>query len=156
MNSPHRLFVLKIIAGKEVVGEASFCYNASALPTGAKGRQQCCSCRRKRSDVSSHEEGDERSMINYPKKNACFFRHTECEYFPCHATDRPEDFNCLFCYCPLYVLGERCGGNYSYTANGVKDCSQCLFPHKRSNYSAIVSRFPEIAEIARKKDGASP
>lgn len=80
---------------------------------------------------------------------ARFFSHTECEYFPCHPIDNPRDFNCLFCFCPLYALGERCGGNYSYTVKGVKDCSQCLFPHVRSNYSAIVDRFPEIAEIAR-------
>lgn len=94
-------------------------------------------------------------MKNRQKKKAWFFRHTECEYFPCHATDRPEDFNCLFCYCPLYALGENCGGNYSYTAQGVKNCSQCLFPHERSNYSALMNRMAEIAELARKKDAAS-
>jgi len=93
--------------------------------------------------------------MNDPKKRAWFFRHTQCEYFPCHATDRPEDFNCLFCYCPLYALGERCGGSYSYTADGVKDCSLCLFPHERDNYSAVVGRFPELAEMAGQKDGAS-
>ncbi|NLV17713.1 MAG: metal-binding protein [Syntrophomonadaceae bacterium] len=89
--------------------------------------------------------------MKQPKK-ACFFSHQECEYFPCHVTDRPEDFNCLFCYCPLYPLGEDCGGNYSYNAQGVKSCSQCIFPHERSNYSAILSRLPESAKIARKKD----
>ena len=30
-----------------------------------------------------------------------FFQHTQCEFFPCHKTAKPEDFNCLFCYCPL-------------------------------------------------------
>ena len=39
-----------------------------------------------------------------------FFQHTACEFFPCHETAHPEDFNCLFCYCPLYALGDRCGG----------------------------------------------
>ena len=34
-----------------------------------------------------------------------FFQHTACEFFPCHETAHPEDFNCLFCYCPLYALG---------------------------------------------------
>lgn len=33
-----------------------------------------------------------------------FFQHTQCEFFPCHKTAKPEDFNCLFCYCPLYAL----------------------------------------------------
>lgn len=39
-----------------------------------------------------------------------FFQNRECEYFPCHKTNDPEHFNCLFCFCPLYALGERCGG----------------------------------------------
>ena len=33
--------------------------------------------------------------------NYSFVQHTICEFFPCHATSHPEDFNCLFCYCPL-------------------------------------------------------
>lgn len=85
-------------------------------------------------------------------KKACFFQHKECEYFPCHATDKPEDFNCLFCYCPLYALGENCGGDYTYTEEGIKNCSHCLFPHQRGNYAAIIGRFKELAEIARPKE----
>ena len=42
-------------------------------------------------------------------KNHSFFSHTACEAFPCHTGVAREDFNCLFCYCPLYTLGERCG-----------------------------------------------
>lgn len=93
--------------------------------------------------------------MNCQPKKAWFFCNRECEYFPCHTTEKPEDFNCLFCYCPLYALGKRCGGNYSYTAKGIKDCSQCLFPHVRGNYSAVVSRFSEIVEMIRKNDGSS-
>lgn len=37
-----------------------------------------------------------------------FFQNKECEYFPCHKVKEAEDFNCLFCYCPLY-LKEECG-----------------------------------------------
>ena len=37
------------------------------------------------------------------------FGHKKCEYFPCHKGADPEDFNCLFCYCPLYALGDKCG-----------------------------------------------
>ena len=40
-----------------------------------------------------------------------FTQHRACEFFPCHKTSHPEDFNCLFCYCPLYTLGSHCGGN---------------------------------------------
>ena len=38
------------------------------------------------------------------EKHYKFFCHRECEYFPCHSTQHPEDFNCLFCYCPLLFL----------------------------------------------------
>jgi Zn-finger protein len=74
-----------------------------------------------------------------------FFSHKACEYFPCHPGADLENFNCLFCYCPLYVLGRDCGGDFAFLPDGTKDCSCCLFPHKRENYDAIVSRFGEIS-----------
>ena len=82
--------------------------------------------------------------------NYSFTQHTACEFFPCHKTDKPEDFNCLFCYCPLYTLGSKCGGNFVYLENGHKDCSNCLVPHRRSSYSYIISKYPELAELAKK------
>ena len=54
-------------------------------------------------------------------ENYKFFQNTKCEYFPCHETDKLEDFNCLFCFCPLYMLKDECGGNFKYSKN-VKDC----------------------------------
>ena len=80
-----------------------------------------------------------------------FFQHRECEFFPCHKTEDEENFNCLFCYCPLYALGENCGGNFKYTQDGIKDCSDCLVPHKKKNYEYIMNKFDEIVEVARKK-----
>ena len=47
-------------------------------------------------------------------KEFSFFSHKKCEYFPCHKGADPEEFNCLFCYCPLYALGKDCGGNFTY------------------------------------------
>lgn len=73
-----------------------------------------------------------------------FFQNKECEYFPCHRTDHPEDFNCLFCYCPLYMLGDKCGGNFEYTENGIKSCAKCLRPHIPENYEAITGSFQKI------------
>ena len=81
-----------------------------------------------------------------------FFQNTECEYFPCHPTDQPEDFNCLFCYCPLFALGRKCGGNCKYTEKGVKDCSGCLLPHRRENYDYVNSRFKEIMKRVTELD----
>lgn len=80
-----------------------------------------------------------------------FFQNRECEYFPCHAGADPETFSCIFCYCPLYALGENCGGSYSYTENGIKDCSRCIRPHCRGNYSAICEKLREVTELAKKK-----
>ena len=86
--------------------------------------------------------------------NYAFFQNTKCEYFPCHPTDKPEDFNCLFCYCPLYTLGKQCGGNCRYLESGVKDCSACLRPHKRENYESISRDTAKIIELAKRKDNS--
>ena len=80
-----------------------------------------------------------------------FFQNTKCEYFPCHNTKKPEDFNCLFCYCPLYALGERCGGNFYYNERGIKVCTNCMFPHVRANYGKVLDKYPMIAEVAKQK-----
>ena len=80
-------------------------------------------------------------------KHYAFFCNRECEYFPCHPTADPTHFNCLFCYCPLYVLGDRCGGNPSWLPDGTKDCSACLFPHRPENYGAVVGRYGDIREL---------
>ncbi len=79
-----------------------------------------------------------------------FFQHKKCEFFPCHKTEHPEDFNCLFCYCPLYALGSHCGGNFRWLENGIKDCSRCLLPHARSSYSYVTQKFSEISKLAMK------
>ena len=92
-------------------------------------------------------------MHDWHDKHYAFFQNSDCEYFPCHETKFPERFNCLFCYCPLYALGKDCGGNFRYTESGIKDCSACLLPHNRKSYSYIVSKFKDIAEITRRKEG---
>ncbi|CBK75041.1 Uncharacterized protein containing a Zn-finger-like domain [Butyrivibrio fibrisolvens 16/4] len=79
-------------------------------------------------------------------ENYKFFQNKECEYFPCHKTDNPENFNCLFCYCPLYCLGNKCGGNFKYTAKGIKSCVDCLRPHIKENYSEITGQLSKVIE----------
>ena len=81
-----------------------------------------------------------------------FFQNRECEYFPCHAGVKEEDFNCLFCFCPLYALGRRCGGSCVYTDEGIKSCEQCVFPHERENYDAVTARYREIADVVKRSD----
>lgn len=84
--------------------------------------------------------------------NYDFFQNKACEYYPCHSGADQESFSCLFCYCPLYALGDKCGGNFSYTEQGIKDCSACLIPHRRENYDKIMEKMDLIMEIAKRKD----
>ena len=68
-----------------------------------------------------------------------YFENTDCKYFPCHQQTSPEKgFNCLFCYCPLYLLGEGCGGNFSYTKDNIKNCSACLIPHETDLFYTVI------------------
>ena len=85
------------------------------------------------------------------KNSYRFFFNRECEYFPCHSGADPERFNCLFCYCPLYALGSACGGNFSFTADRIKDCSACLLPHTPEGYDYILSRWDDISKLARER-----
>ena len=78
------------------------------------------------------------------ERHYAFFQNTDCEYFPCHKTAHPESFNCLFCYCPLYALGRECGGSFCYTESGIKNCVNCMFPHRKENYDRVIARFGDI------------
>lgn len=80
-----------------------------------------------------------------------FFQNRECEYFPCHPNADPERFSCLFCYCPLYALGDQCGGNFTYTSKGIKNCTNCLRPHQRENYQDICEKLKAVLVLAKKK-----
>lgn len=80
-----------------------------------------------------------------------FFQNRECEYFPCHKGADPETFSCLFCFCPLYALGDECGGAFTYTQSGIKDCSGCRIPHSRENYGLICDKLTQVMELAKKR-----
>ena len=77
-------------------------------------------------------------------KGSVFFANRDCEHFPCHETSCTEDFNCLFCFCPLYFMAGDCGGANTRTSKGIKDCGGCLFPHRRENYGEIISRISKM------------
>jgi len=69
-----------------------------------------------------------------------FFQNLTCEYFPCHpiAEEKRGEFNCLFCFCPLYGMPD-CGGSYKPLANGWKDCSACTLPH--FDYDGVIAKI---------------
>ena len=87
---------------------------------------------------------DKASAQNGGGKHYSYFSNTRCEYFPCHPAADRENFNCLFCYCPLYMLGTECGGTFRYLPNGCKDCTDCLYPHLAENYDAVTMRYADI------------
>lgn len=84
--------------------------------------------------------------------NYQFFQNRDCEFFPCHSCKDLEQFSCLFCYCPLYALGDQCGGNFRYTEQGIKDCSDCLLPHSRQNYDRVMAKMGAVMELAKKRE----
>lgn len=72
-----------------------------------------------------------------------FFENRDCRYFPCH--EKLENFNCLFCYCPLYSR-EHCPGQPSYAevhGKKLKNCTDCTFPHQPENYDVIMRILSE-------------
>ena len=81
-------------------------------------------------------------------ENYKFINHKACEFFPCHDVKDPDKFNCLFCYCPLYTLGDKCGGNFKYTENNIKDCSNCMVPHGTGAYDYIIGKSKELLDLA--------
>lgn len=84
-----------------------------------------------------------------PLKNSYrFFRNIDCEYFPCHEGIDPSQFSCLFCYCPLYLMGSACGGNFHYVGEDqkIKDCSSCTIPHAEKSYDMILRKLKEAAK----------
>ena len=92
-------------------------------------------------------------MNEIKTENYKFTQHKECEFFPCHPTQHPETFNCLFCYCPLYALGRKCGGSFRYNEKGFKDCTNCCFPHRKDNYEKVIGRYGEIIDMVKSIDG---
>ena len=83
------------------------------------------------------------------KHDFSYFRNTDCQFCPCHSKADPENFNCLFCYCPLYALGKNCGGNFKYLPGGVKDCSDCTLPHSEQGYAYVTRNYERILEAMK-------
>ncbi|MCL1847676.1 MAG: histidine phosphatase family protein [Coriobacteriia bacterium] len=78
---------------------------------------------------------------SWKNRSFSFTQNRDCEFFPCHAVEDPRDFNCLFCFCPLYHWDADCPGTPRYTKRGIKDCSACLLPHERDSYGLITKNL---------------
>jgi|GEM_PF-23508 len=118
--------------------------NVGALPerpsTGVDGRSGSAPTEVK--DVASAAQ---------VREGSSFFQNRACEYFPCHEGVPESEFNCLFCYCPLYALGPDCGGNCSYTERGRKNCAACALPHRGTDgVKMVAARYEELARLAQR------
>lgn len=90
------------------------------------------------------------------------FSNKECPYFPCHEETEGVEFNCMFCYCPLYALGPDCGGHFRYLPNGIKDCSNCNLPHQgEAGWEHVNRHIRQLLDkvknpqLAEKKDNGN-
>ncbi len=82
--------------------------------------------------------------------NSKFYNNKNCQYFPCHKNIKENEFNCMFCYCPLYALKDKCGGNFVYLDCGIKDCSNCKLPHLKNAHDFIMTKIDDIVEMGKK------
>lgn len=106
----------------------AFIYIIKAKKKGVKciGCPAAGSCSEKKCDKNSQNSSYQ------------FFENKNCEYFPCH--EGLENFNCMFCYCPLYNRAD-CPGNpeyYDVDGKKIKACINCNFPHQPDNYEKII------------------
>ena len=78
-----------------------------------------------------------------------FINHKSCEFFPCHNGIDVDKFDCIFCYCPLYILGDKCIGIPMYKESHIKDCSNCILPHSVDGYKKILDALPAVHDLMK-------
>lgn len=76
-----------------------------------------------------------------------YFRNAACAYFPCHKVEDDTVFNCLFCFCPLYLRND-CGGDFVLRGE-TKDCTGCVKPHGPGGYEHVLVRLRQWREERR-------
>jgi len=95
-----------------------------------------------------------RDKSKRPKASFKYFENRDCKYFPCHKMDI-QDFNCLFCFCPLYFA--ICPGTPRYKERNkimFKSCTDCEYPHRPENYKAIMDCLSSLLKDGRNEQGA--
>ncbi|MBZ0157060.1 MAG: cysteine-rich small domain-containing protein [Alphaproteobacteria bacterium] len=88
---------------------------------------------------------EEKALKKTNRDTSEFFSNHTCKYFPCHETDSTQ-FNCIFCYCPMYFVRNCLGRPRFITSDNktVKDCSGCDYPHRPENYRKIIGYLIEV------------
>ena len=141
---------VNVVASKELIIESGV---PCIVARGRKGGSNVAACivnalLYAMDETRGGTQTAEQRTQTFIHNSSSFFANRDCRYFPCHTVEDPDSFNCLYCYCPLYMLGERCGGNFRYTKKGVKDCTNCTVPHRPDAAEYIRTRFAEISERA--------
>ncbi len=85
----------------------------------------------------------EDGALRKKKYDEKFFQNRDCKYFPCHEGVDADQFNCMFCYCPLYYKGAECGGKYKLSDSGIKSCVDCDIPHHMDSHEYIIKQLKE-------------
>lgn len=81
-----------------------------------------------------------------------FYQNRDCQYFPCHDIDE-DKMNCLFCYCPLYALKEKCGGQPKFLESGIKSCENCTKTHNGEEaWDYVASKMKDVLELGKLKN----
>ena len=86
--------------------------------------------------------------------NHRFFSNKSCMFFPCHNAPEEDEFNCMFCYCPLYPLKD-CGGIFTWVEHEdtkIKLCTDCHLPHTPEYYDVVTHKLSEENISAMFKD----
>lgn len=80
-----------------------------------------------------------------------FVQNKKCQFFPCHQMKNEENFNCLFCYCPLFALKDECGGNPEFLEDGTKSCMNCTAPHNGpGGHDFVMKKIDKVLELGKK------
>lgn len=56
----------------------------------------------------------------------------------------------MMCYCPLYLLGDMCGGDFVYLENGIKSCVKCTRPHDPARWDEMMKMCGQVVRLASK------
>lgn len=68
-----------------------------------------------------------------------YFKNTDCKYFPCHK-GLSDDFNCLFCYCPMYSM-PNCPGSKTYIEKNGKKLRYAQTVHFHTDRKIMIKSY---------------
>lgn len=57
----------------------------------------------------------------------------------------------MLCYCPLYMLGPDCGGNFEYLPSGIKSCLNCNRPHDPKRWNEMMGMMKVVVQRVQKE-----